>query len=306
MRAALATVSADRISRCAVLVAGGLCGVLIFFVALPLAMSSPYPQVQERAWVIPNTPRFASLMPIPVVIDDEDDLALEAMTDPEEPNAALADEALLDAPPSDEPITDTPRKAVAVMDAVDQYLWDVYERTPVKRDSTGDFTWKDVAAAKRMGVSLRAYVIDGMDPDFREQLYHAGRAMDAAGIHWAILSAFRDDYRQSLASGFKAHGGHSQHGGSVATGGYGHGHAVDVVSADGEAESVWQWLDQHGGKYGLRRPMPGIDPAHTQPQGSWHNVAVALRTERTRMLAQARPDDIETTGSIKQIANATR
>ena len=51
-----------------------------------------------------------------------------------------------------------------------------------------------------------------MDPDFREQLYHAGRAMDAAGIRWSILSAFRDDYRQSIASGFKARTGNSLHG----------------------------------------------------------------------------------------------
>ena len=74
-------------------------------------------------------------------------------------------------------------------------------------------------------MSLKAYTIVGMDPDFREQLFHAGRALDAAGIRWSMLSAFRDDYRQGLASGFKAHGGHSQHGGSEATGGYGHGRA---------------------------------------------------------------------------------
>src|SRR6476646_65349 len=31
------------------------------------------------------------------------------------------------------------------MDEVDQYLWAVYERSPTKRDSTGDFTWKDAS-----------------------------------------------------------------------------------------------------------------------------------------------------------------
>ena len=82
------------------------------------------------------------------------------------------------------------------MDEVDDYLWEVYQRVPTKLDSFGDFTWKDPAAAKRFGISMPAYVIGGMDPDFREQLYHAGRAMDAAGIRWSILSAFRDDYRQ--------------------------------------------------------------------------------------------------------------
>jgi hypothetical protein len=93
----------------------------------------------------------------------------------------------------------------SVMDTVDQYLWTVYERSPTKQDSTGDFTWKDAAAAARLGMSLKTYVIGGMDADLRELLYHAGLAMDAARIHWTILSAFRDDYRQGLASGLKAH-----------------------------------------------------------------------------------------------------
>ena len=54
-------------------------------------------------------------------------------------------------------------------------------------------------------MSVKTYVIGGMDADLRELLYHAGLAMDAAGIRWTILSAFRDDYRQSLASELKAH-----------------------------------------------------------------------------------------------------
>jgi hypothetical protein len=70
-----------------------------------------------------------------------------------------------------------------------------------------------------------------MDPDLRELLYHAGLARDATRIHWTILSAFRDDYRQNLASGLKAHINNSLHGGSAATGGYGHGCAVDIKDA---------------------------------------------------------------------------
>ena len=105
------------------------------------------------------------------------------------------------------------------MEDVDQYLWEVYQRAPVKKDGTGDFTWKDPAAANRMHLTLKDYVIRGMDADFREQLYHAGHAMDAAGLRWSMLSAFRDDYRQTLASGFKARTGNSLHGGSRATGG---------------------------------------------------------------------------------------
>jgi hypothetical protein len=106
-----------------------------------------------------------------------------------------------------------------------------------------------------MGLALQDYVIGGMDPSFREQLYNAGRAMDADGIHWSILSAFRDDYRQRLAAGFKAHVGNSLHGGSRRTGGYGHGRAVDVTAVEGTTpEEVWKWIDAHGAKYGLARP----------------------------------------------------
>jgi hypothetical protein len=172
-------------------------------------------------------------------------------------------------------------REISVMEEVDEYLWEVYQRTAVKSDSSGDFTWKDMAAAKRAGLSVRDYVIGGMDADFREQLYHPGRAMDSNGINWSMLSAFRDDYRQSLASGFKAHGGNSLHGGSKATGGYGHGQALDITTADGDA-SAWHWIDAHGEKYGLRRPIPGPDPAHVQPRSKWHEIAVALRNARIK------------------------
>jgi hypothetical protein len=174
------------------------------------------------------------------------------------------------------------RKGEPDMEQVDRYLWEVYQRAPMKRDHSGDFTWKDPAAAKRMGMSVPEYVVGGMEPDFREQLYHAGRAMDAAGIQWSMLSGFRDDYRQSLAKGFKARVGRSLHGGSSATGGYGHGRAVDVTNADGEAEAVWKWLDAHGAKYGLYRPIPGPDPAHVQSRGDWHKLALTLRESRLR------------------------
>jgi hypothetical protein len=166
-------------------------------------------------------------------------------------------------------------------DEVDQYLWNVYRRSSVKWDSHGDFTWKDAAAAERLGLPVRDYVIGGMDPDFRELLFQAGNAMDAAGIAWTVLSGFRDDYRQELAVGLKAHGGNSFHGGSVATGGYGHGCAVDVASPDGVTNSaVWNWLDQHGGQFGLHRPLHEIDPAHLLPFGTWHSLAATLRNMR--------------------------
>jgi len=94
-------------------------------------------------------------------------------------------------------------------DPIDRYLWEVYQRKPIKSDSTGDFTWKArrPQSGWRIAEGLR---IKRHEPDFREQLLPRRRAMDASGIRWSMLSAFRDDYRQRLAAGFKAHGGNSQ------------------------------------------------------------------------------------------------
>ena len=125
---------------------------------------------------------------------------------------------------------------------IDQYLWSLYERTPkvdtvkveervkvkVKNKKgktrtvvksltkyiTEDFGWKDLKAAQKAGMSLKDYVIGGMDRDFRLKLYTALRAMDDAGLSPGITSAFRDDYRQELANGIKAAPDSSYHGGS--------------------------------------------------------------------------------------------
>jgi hypothetical protein len=144
-----------------------------------------------------------------------------------------------------------------------------------------------------------------MDPDFREQLYHAGQAMDAAGIRWSMLSAFRDDYRQRLAAGFKARVGRSLHGGSRATGGYGHGRAVDLTNADGEANVVWQWIDANSAKFGLHRPIPGPDPAHVQSRGEWHKLALTLRESRLRTAAAAPANDRESPTAKAKVAKAS-
>jgi hypothetical protein len=194
-------------------------------------------------------------------------------------------EGLVSLPPK---VADAPRKQ-SIMDQVDDYLWEVYRRIPTKKDGTGDFTWKDPAAAKHMHLALKDYVIGGMDPEFREQLYHAGRAMDAAGLQWSMLSAFRDDYRQGLASGFKASVGNSLHGGSRRTGGYGHGRAIDITGPEGKESDVWHWIDARGTKYGLHRPLPGADPAHVQQRDDGHKIALALRESRTRSAIGDKP-----------------
>jgi len=147
---------------------------------------------------------------------------------------------------------------------VDRYLWDLYQRTPkqdtikeyerrkvtvrkkhrtltVTRTFTKlvdeDFAWKDPKAAEKVGLSMMTYVIGGMDRDFRLKLYYTLRAAEAAGLSPGITSAFRDDYRQSIASGLKAATNRSYHGGSL-RGGYGHGLAADVVSLKGAPPHV--------------------------------------------------------------------
>jgi hypothetical protein len=254
-----------------------------------LGDSGDQPVTFAERWNL-RVPQAAVTMTAP---DEPDEDAVVEAPDPA-PRILTMLPAMPDAAPEPKAHTEShpeaPAKAVAAPkrtappnDPVEQYLWEVYQRKPVKSDSTGDFTWKDQAAAKRLGMSLRTYVIGGMDPDFREQLYHAGHAMDANGLRWSMLSAFRDDYRQGLAAGFKAHGGNSLHGGSRATGGYGHGRAIDISSAEGESEAIWHWIDANGAKYGLLRPMTRIDPAHIQVRGSYHDLAHELHEARVKL-----------------------
>jgi len=180
---------------------------------------------------------------------------------------------------------------------IDEYLWALYERTPkvdtnkvtkqikttvkTKKGKTrtvtktitdyvvADFTWKDPAAAQKVGMSLKDYVIGGMDRRFKLQLFRALRMMDDAGFMPGITSAFRDDYRQSIASGNKAASDSSFHGGSR-RGGYGHGLAIDLVSVKGQtrlqrfaaSEELWKWVDAHETELGVGRPYLDRDPPH--------------------------------------------
>ena len=103
-----------------------------------------------------------------------------------------------------------------------------------------DFTWKDPKAAEKAGMSMIDYVIGGMDRSFKLKLFHTLHAAEEAGLSPGITSAFRDDYRQSIASGLKAATDRSYHGGS-SRGGYGHGLAADIVSVNG-ATRAERWI----------------------------------------------------------------
>ena len=135
-----------------------------------------------------------------------------------------------------------------------------------------DFAWKDPKAAETAGMPLSDYVIGGMDREFKLKLFHLLHAAEDGGLSPGITSAFRDDYRQSIASGLKAANNRSYHGGSL-RGGYGHGLAADLVSVQGAtraerlnaSQAFWGWIDKHGKEFGIARPYLGRDPPHVAP-----------------------------------------
>src|SRR6266404_824575 len=150
---------------------------------------------------------------------------------------------------------------------IDRFLWALYQRTPKedsikvqerrkvivkKRGKTKtvtktftrlvdeNFAWKDPKAAEKAGMPMMDYVIGGMERSFKLKLFYTLYAAEQAGLSPGITSAFRDDYRQSIASGLKAATDRSYHGGSF-RGGYGHGLAADVVSVKG-ATRAQRWI----------------------------------------------------------------
>ena len=206
---------------------------------------------------------------------------------------------------------ETPNECPVLDACIDDYLWSLYERTPkvdtnkvteqikktVKKKGktrtvtttitkyvVGDFTWKDPIAAERAGMSLKDYVIGGMDRGFKLKLYRALRAIDDAGFMPGITSAFRDDYRQAIATGNKAASDSSYHGGSR-RGGFGHGLAADLVSVKGEtrlercasSEALWKWIDAHEKELGIGRPYRDRDPPHVGPIDGKEYVAKRAR-----------------------------
>lgn len=220
-----------------------------------------------------------------------------------------------------------------VMEAcIDRYLWALYQRTPkedsikvkdrravtVKRKGKTvtvmrsftklvdeDFGWKDPKAADHAGMSMMDYVIGGMDKSFKQKLFRTLLAAEAAGLSPGITSAFRDDYRQSIASGLKAASDRSYHGGST-RGGYGHGMAADIVSTKGDnraqrwvsTEVLWKWVDANGKALGIGRPYLGRDPPHVGPVDGAEYVSRRGTADR-KEAANVKPKKMRAAASAK-------
>lgn len=218
------------------------------------------------------------------------------------------DAVLALANPADD-VSDNARPAMSILEineeclavdvCIDRYLWALYERAPkidaikvyekrkvaIKRKGKTkivtktftrrvdeEFAWKDPKAAERVGMSMMDYVIGGMDRTFKLKLFHTLHAAEQAGLSPGITSAFRDDYRQGIATGLKAATDRSYHGGSL-RGGYGRGLAADIVSVKGSSraqrwvstEKLWKWIDANGKDFGIGRPYLDRDPPHVAP-----------------------------------------
>jgi hypothetical protein len=244
-----------------------------------IALNKPEPVVETAST---NSPDVPPTEPAPVQV---------AMANPSDLEPGDAGKAVSSIEIVDE--------CLVVDICVDRYLWALYQRTPkedtikelerrnvtVKRKGKmvtvartftklvdEDFGWKDPKAAERAGMSMMDYVIGGMDRSFKLKLFHTLHAAEAVGLSPGITSAFRDDYRQSIASGLKAASNRSYHGGS-SRGGYGHGLAADIVSVQGgtrdqrwaSSEKPWNWVDAHGKEFGIGRPYLRRDPPHVAP-----------------------------------------
>jgi hypothetical protein len=241
---------------------------------------------EEPKWIVeaalsdPSQVLPADLPPVPVATANSSDVV------PNDVNEAVSSIEILD-------------ECLVAEICIDRYLWAIYQRTP-KEDTIKvheqrkvtvkkkrktvtvtriftklvdqDFTWKDPKAAEKAGMPMMDYVIGGMDRSFKLKLFYMLHAAEQAGLSPGITSAFRDDYRQSIASGLKAATNRSYHGGSF-RGGYGHGLAADVVSVKGatraqrciSTKSLWKWIDAHGTEFGIGRPYLDKDPPHLAP-----------------------------------------
>lgn len=269
------------------------------------------------------------------------------------PQDALSPAAIASGPVAESkasPAADT----VAVLDecfamdaCIDRYLWTLYLRTP-KEDSIKvedrravtikrkgkmvrvmrsftklvdeDFAWKDPKAAQHANMALMDYVIGGMDKSFKQKLFRMMLAAEAAGLSPGITSAFRDDYRQEIASGLKAASNRSYHGGSL-RGGYGHGMAADIVSTRGDnraqrwasTEVLWKWVDANGKALGIGRPYLDRDPPHVGPIDGQEYIskrgiasdrkeAANTKPKKARAVASAKPSKAQAARNQKSPA----
>lgn len=255
------------------------------------------------------------------------------------PQDALSPAAIASGPAAESKAS-PPADTVAVLDecfamdaCIDRYLWTLYQRTP-KEDSIKvedrravtvkrrgkmvtvmrsftklvdeDFGWKDPKAAEHANIALMDYVIGGMDKSFKQKLFRTLLAAEAAGLSPGITSAFRDDYRQEIASGLKAASNRSYHGGSL-RGGYGHGMAADIVSTKGDnraqrwasTEVLWKWVDANGKALGIGRPYLDRDPPHVGPiDGQEYISKRGVATDR-KETAHAKPKKVRAVASAK-------
>jgi hypothetical protein len=274
-----------------------------------IALNKPEPVVETASTASPDVPPAE---PAPVQV---------AMANPSDIELGGAGKAVSSVDECPVPVVDI---------CVDRYLWALYQRTPkedtikeferrkvsVKRKGKmvtvtrtftklvdEDFGWKDPKAAERVRMSMMDYVIGGMDRSFRLKLFHTLHAAEAAGLSPGITSAFRDDYRQGIASGLKAASNRSYHGGSL-RGGYGNGLAADIVSVQGgtrdqrwaSSEKLWKWVDANGKEFGIGRPYLGRDPPHVAPidgreYASHQHGSKQARSDVKKVKHAARRDD---------------
>ena len=126
-------------------------------------------------------------------------------------------------------------------------------------------------------VPRRCLVAGGGSQFYHAILRVAGGVMDDLACNGSMLSAFRDDYRQRRASGYKA----------GVTNSFSMAAAVPAVTAmaapstspslGAKKNGVWKWIDDHAAKYGFTSAATKPDPAHVQQWcGDWSKIALTL------------------------------
>jgi hypothetical protein len=295
-----------------------------------LPVVSPAPQMSPEPAPVANEAAPAQEPAIKLASADPGDVVPQETLSP----AALASGPVAESKASPSADTVAVLDECFVMDAcIDRYLWALYQRTP-KEDSIKvedrravtikrkgkmvtvmrsftklvdeDFGWKDPKAAEHAKMSMMDYVIGGMDKSFKQKLFRTLLAAEAAGLSPGITSAFRDDYRQEIASGLKAASNRSYHGGSL-RGGYGHGMAADIVSTKGDnraqrwvsTEVLWKWVDANGKGLGIGRPYLGRDPPHVGPIDGLEYISKrGVATDR-KEATNAKPKKVHAVASAK-------